>query len=66
MAGVRCARPMQVLVIVGFGFLYSLMRRYAWSGISYSFLIAVLCLQVRFIRHNAPCASSSKRWQANL
>jgi ammonium transporter Rh len=32
-----------VMMIIGFGFLYTLMRRYAWSGISFALFIAGLC-----------------------
>lgn len=36
-----------VMMILGFGFLYTLMRRYAWSGVGYNYIITVLALQVR-------------------
>lgn len=30
---------------IGFGFLYTLLRRYAWSGVAFNFLLAALVLQ---------------------
>ena len=33
------------MMAVGFGFLYTLLRRYAWSGVAYNYLICALILQ---------------------
>lgn len=33
------------MMIIGFGFLYTLMRKYAWSGVSWNFLITALVVQ---------------------
>lgn len=33
------------MVICGIAFLYSLMPRFVWSGVSFTYLLAVLCLQ---------------------
>lgn len=32
-------------MLIGFGFLYTLLRRYAWSGVSYNYIITVLTIQ---------------------
>lgn len=32
-------------MLIGFGFLYTLLRRYAWSGVSYNYIITVLAIQ---------------------
>lgn len=34
-----------VMMLLGFGFLYTLMRRYAWSGVGFNYLITVITLQ---------------------
>ena len=34
-----------VMMLIGFGFLYALMRKYAWSGIGWTFFITALVLQ---------------------
>ena len=33
------------MVALGFGFLYTLLRRYGWSGVSLNFIIAAFCIQ---------------------
>ena len=49
--GVRYAmfQDVHVMMAVGFGFLYTLLRRYAWSGVSYNYLIAAAVLQWGFL-----------------
>ena len=34
-----------VMMLLGFGFLYTLLRRYAWSGVSFNYIITVLALE---------------------
>ena len=34
-----------VMMLIGFGFLYTLLRRYAWSGVSWNYIITVLTLE---------------------
>lgn len=34
-----------VMMLLGFGFLYTLLRRYAWSGVSWNYIITVLTIQ---------------------
>ena len=45
--GVRYAMftDVHVMMAIGFGFLYTLLRRYAWSGVSINYLICALVLQ---------------------
>jgi ammonium transporter Rh len=38
-------QDVHVMIFIGFGFLYTLLRKYAWSGVSYNFLIAVAVVQ---------------------
>lgn len=33
------------MVALGFGFLYTLLRRYGWSGVSLNFIITAFCIQ---------------------
>jgi hypothetical protein len=33
------------MMIIGFGFLYTLMRKYAWSGVSWNYLITAFVIQ---------------------
>ncbi len=34
-----------VMILMGFGFLYSFIRKYAWSAITYTFFIHALTMQ---------------------
>jgi ammonium transporter Rh len=34
-----------VMMAIGFGFLYTLLRRYAWSGVSINYVLCAFCLQ---------------------
>lgn len=34
-----------VMMLLGFGFLYTLLRRYAWSGVGYNFFITVAVIE---------------------
>jgi ammonium transporter Rh len=49
--GVRYAmyQDVHVMMLVGFGFLYTLLRRYAWSGVSINFFITVLVIQISLL-----------------
>ncbi len=49
--GVRYAmfQDVHVMVLIGFGLLYTLLRRYAWSGVSLNFLITVVSIQVAIL-----------------
>ena len=49
--GVRYAmyQDVHVMMLVGFGFLYTLLRRYAWSGVSINFFITVLVIQIALL-----------------
>ena len=35
------------MMLLGFGFLYTLLRRYAWSGVGWNFIITVFVIQVQ-------------------
>ena len=45
--GIRYAmfQDVHVMMAIGFGFLYTLLRRYAWSGVSINFLICAFAMQ---------------------
>ena len=45
--GVRYAmfQDVHVMMAIGFGFLYTLLRRYAWSGVSLNYMICAYVLQ---------------------
>ena len=34
-----------VMMLIGFGFLYTLLRRYAWSGVGWNFIVTVFTIQ---------------------
>ena len=33
------------MMLVGFGFLYTLLHRYSWSGVALNFILTVLTIQ---------------------
>jgi hypothetical protein len=33
------------MMLMGFGFLYTLLRRYAWSGVGWNYVVAVFALE---------------------
>ena len=49
--GVRYAmfQDVHVMMAIGFGFLYTLLRRYAWTGVSVNFLICAAVAQWAFL-----------------
>jgi ammonium transporter Rh len=49
--GIRYAMftDVHVMMSIGFGFLYTLLRRYAWTGVSYNFLLCASVLQWAFL-----------------
>jgi len=38
-------QDINVMILIGFGFLYTFIRRYAWSALSYTFFINALAIQ---------------------
>ena len=42
-------QDVHVMMAIGFGFLYTLLRRYAWTGVGYNFLICAGVLQWAFL-----------------
>ena len=44
-AGYAMWQDVHVMIFVGFGFLYTLLRRYAWSGVAFNYFIAVIVIQ---------------------
>eukprot|EP00386_Alphamonas_edax_P001327 GDKI01003938.1.p1 GENE.GDKI01003938.1~~GDKI01003938.1.p1 ORF type:complete len:601 (+),score=155.00 GDKI01003938.1:126-1805(+) len=34
-----------IMMVIGFGFLYTLLKRYAWTGVAYNFIVVVFVLQ---------------------
>jgi ammonium transporter Rh len=59
-------QDVHVMIFIGFGFLYTLLRKYAWSGVSYNFIIAVAVVQFSILTdgfwRNAANIPSGTKW----
>ena len=59
-------QDVHVMIFIGFGFLYTLLRKYAWSGVSYNYIIAVAVVQFSILTdgfwRNAALVPSGTRW----